>query len=1423
MFKSETIYRLISLTICLHFASHCNAQSNNYWYFPYKNAIKFGSYPPSIILNSQLVTARWVGGDGCGTMTDNNGNLLYYNNGDSVWNRNNVAMPNGYDLCTADISGYSSLSIPFINDTNRYYIFQSAGYFATNPPPNFYNMNIINMSLNGGLGDVEVKNDILYYNSSDRLTATKAANGLDYWLITHPQLGNAWKVFKINCLGIDRLNPVLSNAGTALTNADYATDYATLKISADGKLLATNFIDRGYIELYQFNNATGTITNPVKIIGQQIRTRTFEFSPDSKQLYLFSDNPAPSLLAALNQYDVSVYDSTIIANSRVSIAQGVNLFSTSGQMQTAIDNRIYIATFDTYLHIIEKPNVRGAGCNFLYNGLPITNQSFSLPYSVPGANTNPNVQITYTVAPDCRTVTFTGKTYIKGNNLTFKWKWGEPPPVAGTPLDSATQVVASQGDTTYTTIVHTYPPGQDTFFVNLTVSSDTLCGTGRAGIKVVVKPPKPTANFGFAVTCNNLTVAFTDSSLLNTNPSITHQYAWKPALAPPAAYINYSTQPNHSFTFAAYDSFDVRLIVTSALACVAKDTIVKRIVLKAKPIAGCSAITTCGSLQASFTSSATVTPGTLTQQQYYVGNTLIGTGASFTYSFAAYGNYTVKQVVKSNFNCISDTFLLPVIIKDKPQVSLLTARDSVCNNISFTITANATVNASTITSYVWLKDNVVLANNTNTLTEANPTGTYVYKLIATSAEGCPSDTAVKTITVVSKPTATINAVNNCGSKSIAITASAVVINDAVTNHYINYGDGNTSVVDPNNTTYTYANYGTYNLKYVAKSSVGCESDTAYQTIVVKDKPLVNFTSPSRDSVCNGGSYTITANATVNATTINSFVWLKNNVVLANNTNTLTETNPTGTYVYKLVATSAQGCPSDTAVKIITVVSKPTVTVNATNNCGSKQIAITSSAAVVNDNITNHFISYGDGNTSNGNPNNTSYSYASYGTYNIKYVVQSSIGCASDTAYQTIDVKDKPVVSISYGNNACTNTNYVLTGNASVNAASISSYRWFKNGILLPGNSSTLTENNPAGSYTYKLVVSSNQGCISDTAVQVVLVDNRPTAIFTANNDCVGKTITIANNSIPNNPTVSYLWTTSDGQTSTDMVPAFVFNSSGTKTILLKVSSPNGSCVDNSSQTITIDAYPIAAFDIVEACLGKPLLINNNSTGTIASYAWQTTNAQQSNAVIPQFIFDTAGNYSIKLDVATANNCSATLTKSTPIQPVKLFISPAIDTNVNVNQPVQLSISGAATYSWLPFNNLSNAASSNPIFRSAVTGIFPLTVNATTAQGCKASATTIIKVFSAGEYLFIPNAFTPDGNGLNDYFNFTCSGLQSLSFFRVYNRYGQTVYQQNNCNNIGWDGTFKGTKQPGGAYVYNWQGVAFNGQTVSGGGSVILVR
>jgi PKD domain len=893
--------------------------------------ITFNTTPPTLLGNSPFDGFSYT----TATISNNNGNLLFSSDGIRVWNRNGTIMPNGNGLLGGGVDINTALIIPFTSDPSKYHLFISQGLIGAGSDPDTckYSFNIVDMNLNGGLGDVTTKNVIIQYKATARMVAIPNANGNDIWWICRDWTNHFYS-YKINCLGFQNNNPIVSTVGNNINNNTNQLTYGDIKASPDGKLIAACY--RDYFELYKFNNSNGLLTNPIKIPAGECYG--VEFSPNSKILYISQRFEINNIAyPTLVQYNISNYDSTAILNSLYKVKN-----NGEGGLQLGPDNKIYHNAFGNFIDAVNNPNVLGVGCNFQDSVLIMPNSSVRrFPYSYVNLITAQNVLATYTVAADCRTVTFTGKTYIKGNNLTFKWKWGELAPVGGTLADSATQVVASQGDTTYTTITHVYPPGIDTFFASLTVTSDTVCGTGRAGIKVIVKPPKPKANFGYSNTCNNLNVVFTDSSLLNFNPSITHTYAYKPALAPASAYTNFSALPNNNFTFAAYDSFDIRLVVKSALSCVTNDTIIKRLVLKAKPTTGFGYTNNCGSLQANITSTASITAGSIAMQEYYVGNTLIGTGASFTYSFASYGSYTIKHVVKSNFGCVSDTAYVPIVVKDKPILSLSVNRDSVCMGSSYTITANSTVAASTITNYTWLKDGALLPTSTNNLTQNNTTGIYTYKALATAANGCKSDTAIKIITVVSKPAASIGATNNCGSKQINITAGAAVVNDNITSYYVNYGDNNTSTTNPSNTSYTYANYGTYTLKYVVKSSVGCSSDTAYFTIIVKDKPTLGITY--NNNACNNKNFTLTANAAVAASTITNYTWLKDGVLLPTTINSLTQNNATGTYTYKVIATANTGCKSDTASQTVIVQNFPITIFTATSGCVNKNIVLTNTS------------------------------------------------------------------------------------------------------------------------------------------------------------------------------------------------------------------------------------------------------------------------------------------------------------------------------------------------------------------------------------------------------------------------------------------------------------------------------------------------
>jgi len=114
------------------------------------------------------------------------------------------------------------------------------------------------------------------------------------------------------------------------------------------------------------------------------------------------------------------------------------------------------------------------------------------------------------------------------------------------------------------------------------------------------------------------------------------------------------------------------------------------------------------------------------------------------------------------------------------------------------------------------------------------------------------------------------------------------------------------------------------------------------------------------------------------------------------------------------------------------------------------------------------------------------------------------------------------------------------------------------------------------------------------------------------------------------------------------------------------------------------------------------------------------------------------------------------------------------------------------------------------------------LTASTPEGCTASDDIVVRIFKTGPSIFVPNGFTPNGDGLNDLIRPTLAGMQRMNFFRIYNRYGQLVYETNRIG-AGWDGRIKGNLQASNAYVYQCQAVDYTGQTVTAKGSFVLVR
>ena len=324
------------------------------WHFGINASVNFSSGVP--VTGTSAMHTR----EGSASISDlTNGQTLFYSDGDSVWNKNNALMPNGFGLKGGNLSStQAALIVPKPNHSSIYFLFTSdqGGYDGPNSGVHY---SIVDMSLNGGLGDVTTKNTLLTpAPTTEKLTAVKHCNGTDYWVITHPFNSNAFHAYLVSSSGVNP-TPVISHAGkieSSISGSNLET-IGYLKASPNGKKLALGIaINDSLIELFDFDASSGTVNNPIAIHLNQ-GAYGVAFSPNSKLLYTtYSEG-----MGNLDQFDISSGVGAIIQASKTTLATDNYL----GAMQIAPNGKIYITKFYTsYLDVINNPDAIGVACNY---------------------------------------------------------------------------------------------------------------------------------------------------------------------------------------------------------------------------------------------------------------------------------------------------------------------------------------------------------------------------------------------------------------------------------------------------------------------------------------------------------------------------------------------------------------------------------------------------------------------------------------------------------------------------------------------------------------------------------------------------------------------------------------------------------------------------------------------------------------------------------------------------------------------------------------------------------------------------------------------------------------------------------------------------------------------------------------------------
>jgi hypothetical protein len=425
---------LISIIIFFLMSPALNSQRANNWYFGTNAGLNFGTTPPTILTNGMVNIP-----DNTSTISDLSGNLLFYTDGQSVWNKNHAVMPNGSGLTGNYTAGQCAVIVPVPCSTDKYAIFHVTEFSS----PGYLKYSVVDMSLAGGLGDVvsTQKNVSLGTGWTEKLCAIFDPASNSYWVLTHKWNSADFVALKVSATGI-ATQSVVTTIGSVHNCGSYSAAHdamGQLTISRDGTKVINALTCQDHSEIFDFNLSTGQLSNSITITGDNGKAWGTAFSPDSKKVYTNSINGG-----TVRQFDLSIYTQTAVSASEFSVAIITGGGYQFGYMELGPDGKIYIARPNkNSVSVIGQPNSAGAACGFSLIGQSVGTQTsswgmsriaYNIPSTISGAVLSVGANPTVICQGKSSTLTAVGaSTYNWSNNAT-----------------GGTNVVTPQVTTTYT-------------------------------------------------------------------------------------------------------------------------------------------------------------------------------------------------------------------------------------------------------------------------------------------------------------------------------------------------------------------------------------------------------------------------------------------------------------------------------------------------------------------------------------------------------------------------------------------------------------------------------------------------------------------------------------------------------------------------------------------------------------------------------------------------------------------------------------------------------------------------------------------------------------------------------------------------------------------------------------------------------------
>jgi PKD repeat protein len=972
-------------------------------------------------------------------------------------------------------------------------------------------------------------------------------------------------------------------------------------------------------------------------------------------------------------------------------------------------------------------------------------------------------------------------------------------------------------------VLHTYASG-NTYAVVLTVRTSQGCEAKSQ--RIITVSQSPVAQFSSENSCSGEAVNFNDLSLDNSGPSIV---SWSWNFDDPSSIANNTSWlKNPSHIFNSPGTYKVLLQVGNSSGCI--DTVYKTILINQKPPVDFDWSVSCVGNATKFTTNTTITNVvTIASYDWDFGDgTAHSTAANPVHNYTVTGNHTVILSIVNLNGCKNS---ISHIINTSPQPNAIFSANSSCLGTSTEfVDQSFSSNGVPITGWHW--DFGVYSATNDTSNQKNPSWTYqtlgVYqvKLTVTSQSGC-QNTVIIPSQVFGNPTANFTySVSPCGNGAVYFQDSSYNKQAPIASYNWEFESNHFSTLqDP--VYIFYSSDSCYDVRLIATDIRGCVDTVVKKACVPAE---FNFSFVASNTCLYDSTYFTPQQLGYSTGTLVSFNWNFGDANAVSN-NTSTAKSPAhyysqpGTYTVSLQATDVYNCLR-VVYQDITILPLPVPYFSYTEGACDSSLYFHDASFSVGSQIKKWTWDFGDGIIETviapASPD-LSHKYTVPGQYTVGLTVTNAAGCSIQKTVNDIMVKSCLDAAFDLNDTLiCQNNTLSFYDNSSSTSPTNEWYWDFGDGTHLQYSNYINRINHvftESGNFKVKLILSTFVGGkkVSDTAKMSVNVNATPLPDFIFATVCHEQTAVFTNMTSGNGTKIiSYNWTfdepSSDPQdTSTLKNPAHLYDAPGTYEVKLKVRNSLG-CTDSIQKPLKVYGLPEANFSFSVSCAGDNTAFTDLSTASVAPLAnWEWTYkmddgiAGRSEVQNPGFVFENPGDYVVNLKVIDVNGCFDTINQnmSTWIVPKSLF---SYTENYNTVQGQLQFINNsedAIKYHW-NFGNGTDSYIENPVTYYEDEGAYDISLITWNDKNC--SDTLSMKYDFMVKGLFIPNAFSPN-NTKQEVQLLKPVGINLSQYrFEVYDRWGNLLWWTIELDPEGrpvegWDGKYKGTLMPEGAYTW----------------------